>query len=321
MDKDIKNDGSKRRFKNIFKREKFVRFLDRQGFYVVLFICICVIGVTALVTTRDKDSLEEDRVESDIVEHGDQDMPLDSDIYMHGLYPELYPSGMSSGEDAGEDKKAASTDDSVDIKVEDVLTDEEKDEATDDGSKEETKKQDESKDAKSDGESAKDSNGAKKDTGHETKSVANPQEEKPISSKMAKVTMLKPVQGDAIICDYAQDELIYSSTLKEWRTHPGIDIECPLGSEVRAVTDGLVQSIEEDPLMGITITIDHGEGLLTKYANLSTKDMVQVGQKVAGGQVISGVGRTAAAEILDPPHLHFEVMVDGKHVDPNKFFE
>ena len=40
--------------------------------------------------------------------------------------------------------------------------------------------------------------------------------------------MLKPVEGDTIIMDYAQDEL-YSSTLKEWRTHPAIDIECQLG--------------------------------------------------------------------------------------------
>ena len=52
------------------------------------------------------------------------------------------------------------------------------------------------------------------------------------------------------------------------------------------------------------------------YANLSTGNMVTVGQKVDKGQIIRGVGSTASAEILDGPHLHFEVLLNGESVDP-----
>lgn len=316
MERDKKNENQEGKFKSIFKREKFVHFLDRQGFYVVLFICICVIGVTALFTTRDRDRLNENRDKDGIVEYDDEEPMLDSDIYMRGLYSDLHSDSVSDDKDSNEVDKEASTGDSVDIKVEDVLTDDKPKE------KEEQTKESESKEDKPKQKETDVNNDKAKSAESEAKPVTNPQkEEKPISGKVAQVTMLKPVQGNAIICDYAQDELVYSSTLKEWRTHPGIDIECPLGSEVKAVLDGSVQSIEEDPLMGITITVDHGGGISTKYANLSTKEMVQVGQKVKEGQVISGIGRTATAEILDAPHLHFEVIVDGRHVDPKKFFE
>lgn len=311
MERDKKDESRKR---------KFVHFLDRQGFYVVLFICICVIGVTALFTTRDKDRLDENRDKDGIVEYDDQEPILDNDRYMRGLYSDLYSDKDVSDDREGSDtEKETSTGDSVDIKVEDILTE---DDSKEEEPKDKQPEKAETKESESESKKSDEGKDKAKNPESEAKPVVNPQkEEKPISGKVAQVTMLKPVQGNAIICDYAQDELVYSSTLKEWRTHPGIDIECPLGSEVKAVLDGSVQSIEEDPLMGITITLDHGGGISTKYANLSTKEMVQVGQKVKEGQVISGVGRTATAEILEAPHLHFEVMVDGRHVDPKKFFE
>ena len=51
------------------------------------------------------------------------------------------------------------------------------------------------------------------------------------------------------------------------------------------------------------------------------KDMVTVNQQIEQGQIISGVGRTASSEILDPPHLHFEVLKEGKAVDPKEYLE
>ncbi len=296
---DIGKDKPKWRLKNMFKRDKFVGFLDRQGFYVVLFICICVIGATALITTRKNENLNEEDGEDNIIQYEDYEPKLDSDRYISGLYPDLHTSG--------EDK--SDTEDSIDIKVEDILTDE---------ADEEKAKEDSGQSAQEEGRQEEVDTMAS--AGEEQPIDRDSEEEKAISGKMSRI-MLKPVEGDTIIMDYAQDELIYSSTLKEWRTHPAIDIECQLGSEVRAVLDGVVLSIEEDPLMGIVITLDHGDGITTRYANLSTKDMVQVGQAVVKGQVISGVGRTATAEILDPPHLHFEVLIEDKNVDPKEFFE
>ncbi|NMA96154.1 MAG: M23 family metallopeptidase [Clostridiales bacterium] len=299
-------------------RKKIAHFLERQGFYVVLFICICVIGITALLTTMDRDKVDKNNAENEFGEYIDQDPLPEYDMYMQGLYTDtdsdigIAASIEDDEKEADEDNKADNKEDNgksnkdgsegdkiekIDIKIEDILMDEDA----------------ENEDIKEAGED-------KKSLG-EAQPVVNPQKEETISSKGGHLVMLSPVKSNAIICDYAKDELVYSSTLKEWRTHPGIDIESPLGSEVRAAADGKVQAIEEDALMGIIIVLEHGGGIITKYANLSTKEMVEVGQTVKEGQVISGVGRTATAEILDAPHLHFEVLIDGEHVDPKMFFK
>lgn len=294
--------------RNIFSREKFIGFLDRQGFYIVLFVCICIIGVTALITTgKDKKPYGEEQNE---VQNGDYELDLDGNEYRYNLYSDMYKT-----DELGEDSEDM---DDVNIKVEDVLTGDESEESSEEDKKDIGNSKEESKVEK---EETDTQGGTTNVLEENVKEVSNPQDKTVSGSEKLGKTMLKPVQSDVIITDYAHDELIYSFTLKEWRTHPAIDIESELGSEVKAALDGVVQSIEEDSLMGIVITLDHGDNLITKYANLSTKDMVQVGQYLVKGQVISGVGKTASAETLDPPHLHFEVIMDGQNVDPKQFFE
>ena len=58
----------------------------------------------------------------------------------------------------------------------------------------------------------------------------------------------------------------------------------------------------------------------SKYSNLSTAAMVEEGDAVTKGQVISGVGNSALFESLDPEHLHFELWVDGQAVDPELYW-
>ena len=128
-------------------------------------------------------------------------------------------------------------------------------------------------------------------------------------------TMLTPVFG-TICLDFSGEELVYSKTLDLWTTHQGLDIKTEEGSQVRAAMDGTISEIVNDSQWGMTIIIDHGSGIATKYSNLSTLDMVIIGQKVKKGDVISGVGKTALWEISEEPHLHFEVLKDGKNLDP-----
>ena len=130
-----------------------------------------------------------------------------------------------------------------------------------------------------------------------------------------KPTFVLPLEGK-IITDYAMDRLLYSKTLDEWRTHSGIDIEAPRGEAVKAVADGYVKEIKEDPCYGITIVIDHENGYKSIYSNLASASMVSVNQKVKAGDAISSVGNTAIFEIADPPHLHFEMYKDDKLIDP-----
>jgi murein DD-endopeptidase MepM/ murein hydrolase activator NlpD len=131
-------------------------------------------------------------------------------------------------------------------------------------------------------------------------------------------TMVVPVFGTAYT-EFSEDALIYSKTLDQWSTHEGIDIKAEEGSPVRAAMDGVVENLTNDPQLGLTIVINHGSKVYTKYSNLSTLDLVTIGQNIKKGDVISGVGKTALYEIADDPHLHFEVIKEGKNIDPKKY--
>lgn len=150
----------------------------------------------------------------------------------------------------------------------------------------------------------------------------NQKEDKPISAiRMEETkmeTMVVPVFGTAYT-DFSEDVLVYSKTLDQWSTHAGIDIKAEEGSPVRAAMDGVVEELVNDPRLGLTIVINHGNNIYTKYSNLSTLDLVAPNQKVKKGDVISGVGKTALYEIADDPHLHFEVIKEGKNIDPKKY--
>ena len=110
--------------------------------------------------------------------------------------------------------------------------------------------------------------------------------------------------------------LTYDATMRDWRTHEGIDILAPLGEPVCAAHAGSVESIVQDDLFGTVLTISHGDGARTVYANLAEQPAVSVGDRVEAGDVIGAVGSTALGEIGQGSHLHFAVTVDGAGVDP-----
>lgn len=127
-------------------------------------------------------------------------------------------------------------------------------------------------------------------------------------------SMSIPVEGE-IITEFSNDKLLYSKTLGEWRSHNGVDIRASEGTNVRAPMDGVVKEVFEDDLWGNTITIDHGNGLVSRFCNLGTIEMVKEGLKVNKGDVISVIGKSASIEMEMEPHLHFEVIRDGKFID------
>ena len=115
----------------------------------------------------------------------------------------------------------------------------------------------------------------------------------------------RPVEGE-VVRDFAVDNLIYSDTLQEWTTHTGIDIKAEKTTEA-----GTVKTIKNDPRYGLTIIIEHANGFQTVYSNLLTSEFVVEGEKVEKGQSLGTVGNTAAFEIADEPHLHFEIIKDN----------
>ena len=127
---------------------------------------------------------------------------------------------------------------------------------------------------------------------------------------------VSPIESSDILREYAKDNLVYSETLKEWITHLGIDIKAEKATVVKASAEGTVKAIKNDPRYGLTIIIEHSKGYQTLYANLLTTEFVSEGEKVKAGQTIGTVGDTAVYEIVDEPHLHFELIKNNENVNP-----
>lgn len=124
-----------------------------------------------------------------------------------------------------------------------------------------------------------------------------------------------PVSG-SVERAHSAERLSYDVTMRDWRTHEGIDIAAPAGSAVTASRGGTVESVATDDLYGTVITIDHGDGTKAVYANLDAAPAVAVSEAVEAGYILGAVGSSALAEVGQTPHLHFAVMADGVCVDP-----
>lgn len=138
-----------------------------------------------------------------------------------------------------------------------------------------------------------------------------------ISEPAPRVMFYTPVDGE-IIKNHSMDKLVFSETMGDYRVHNGIDIACEHGSEVIAFSDGTVSAITHDYFYGTTIAISHDQGVVSYYMNLdeTLAEGIAVGSEVLAGQVIGNVGTTARLEASDPPHLHFEMTVNGASIDP-----
>ena len=96
------------------------------------------------------------------------------------------------------------------------------------------------------------------------------------------------------------------------RPHEGIDVAAPMGAPIIAPASGVVTKVGYETGYGNTLEIDHGNGIVTRYAHCSKID-VRSGQRVTRGQRIAAVGSTGLAT---GPHLHYEIHINGKVVNP-----
>ena len=127
-----------------------------------------------------------------------------------------------------------------------------------------------------------------------------------------------PVSGDTAR-EYAMTELRYDRTMRDWRTHDGVDIAAEKGAQVRAAAGGTVKEVYSDERLGTTVVLDHGGGLQSVYANLAATPTVSAGDRVGVGDVLGAVGDTALYEVGEVSHLHFAMSLNGISVDPNEY--
>jgi murein DD-endopeptidase MepM/ murein hydrolase activator NlpD len=99
------------------------------------------------------------------------------------------------------------------------------------------------------------------------------------------------------------------------QAHNGIDYAATLGTLIRATAQGVVEDVGNDKYFGLILTIKHGYGFSTKYGHCS-QILVAKGDHVERGQTIALVGNTGRSSA---PHLHYEVLKDGKNIDPTRY--
>jgi murein DD-endopeptidase MepM/ murein hydrolase activator NlpD len=132
-------------------------------------------------------------------------------------------------------------------------------------------------------------------------------------------SMKSPLEGE-IYREFTMDDLVYYESIGEWRVHKGIDIKPKDTLMVESALAGKVESIKNSELTGTEIVINHGNNIKTLYSNLVSVD-VKEGDQVQQGQTIGNIGKTASIESADGAHLHFELFVEGKNVNPMDYIK
>jgi murein DD-endopeptidase MepM/ murein hydrolase activator NlpD len=132
------------------------------------------------------------------------------------------------------------------------------------------------------------------------------------SARLAATPSIMPTQG---WLSSAFSSMRSHPILHVARPHEGIDVTAPMGTPIEAPAGGRVSDAGWESGYGNTVTIDHGFGTVTKFAHAS-KILVREGQRVSRGQRIALVGNSGLAT---GPHLHYEVHVNGRPVDPLRY--
>lgn len=127
-----------------------------------------------------------------------------------------------------------------------------------------------------------------------------------------------PIHGEVVL-NYSDDHLIYHKTLDQFRTHPAVAIGASIGSLVTAAADGIVTAIEESAMTGMTVTTAIGNDYSLIYGQLADCTL-QVGDRVAQGEVIGTVGQVSRFYHLEGDNLYFEVRNGEETVNPMSLF-
>ena len=237
--------------------KKLEGFFTGKGFYIVLFLCAAVIGVSAWMMATGNETMENDPVRNNSVNLDDKRVetvivPAQGGTAETGALeadaPEVNTEGLAENAEVQDSEAVAAV------------------------------------------------------------------EEQPVVEAAAPIYVW-PVAGQ-VERAHSSDTLSYDQTLRDWRTHEGIDIIAELGAPVVAAHSGSVESIVQDSLYGTVVTVSHGDGTRTIYANLAENPPVTVGDWIDCGTTIGSVGSTALCEISQTSHLHFAITVNGTAADP-----
>lgn len=135
-----------------------------------------------------------------------------------------------------------------------------------------------------------------------------------LEAMLARLPQVSPAEGSVTTSGfgYRRDPFTGAAAL-----HKGLDFAGPTGAPIRAAAPGRISFVGQKGGYGNVVEITHGANLVTRYAHLS-RFAVRPGEQVAAGAVIGGLGNTGRST---GPHLHFEVRLGGRPVNPRPFLE
>ncbi len=129
------------------------------------------------------------------------------------------------------------------------------------------------------------------------------------------ITFIMPIKDGTITKEFSNTALKYNKTLKQWEAHKAIDIKGADKADVLAVYGGKITNVESNYLKGTIVTITHTNNLKTEYSSLDNVT-VKVGDVVKQGDKIGSASTSAKGESAEGDHIHLEVLLDNKKVDP-----
>ncbi|MBR2715541.1 MAG: M23 family metallopeptidase [Ruminococcus sp.] len=126
-------------------------------------------------------------------------------------------------------------------------------------------------------------------------------------------SLIYPVDSKSVLREYSETG-VYNPTLKDYRAHTGTDFTAKSGENVYAMCDGVVKNIEFDERYGVIIEVASDEYSVF-YCGVDSKTNVHMKDQVKQGEVIGTVSEIPC-EKSDPVHLHVEIKVGDKLIDP-----
>ena len=158
------------------------------------------------------------------------------------------------------------------------------------------------------------SSGAQSGSGSVREPSALQTESLPASSSAAPAST-QPVSG-RVLNSYSGDELVYSKTLGDWRTHNGVDYACAQDAQVCAPAAGKVTAVDTDSRWGSVVCIEDSAGHLWRVCG-TADPTVQTGDEVSVGQILGRAG-SIPNECAEETLIHLEVLQGEQYLDPAK---
>ena len=158
------------------------------------------------------------------------------------------------------------------------------------------------------------SSGARSGSGSVREPSALQTESSPASSSAAPAST-QPVSG-RVLNSYSGDELVYSKTLGDWRTHNGVDYACAQDAQVCAPAAGKVTAVDTDSRWGSVVCIEDSAGRIWRVCG-TADPAVHTGDEVSVGQALGRAG-SIPNECAEETHIHLEVLQGEQYLDPAK---